>query len=73
MTKTVRSRTPWVLFAVLMTILAATVGSFGALMAIRKIAGIGEDIAGNLYVFDGLALAWRKMRLPKNPGCKGCS
>ena len=53
--------------------LAATVGSFGALMAIRSIAGIGEDVAGSLYLFDGLALDWRKMRLPKNPGCKGCS
>ena len=53
--------------------LAATVGSFGALMAIRTIAGIGEDVAGSLFLFDGLALDWRKMRLPKNPGCKGCS
>ena len=53
--------------------LAATVGSFGALMAIRSIAEIGEDVAGSLFLFDGLALDWRKMRLPKNPGCKGCA
>jgi len=53
--------------------LAATVGSFGALMAIRAIAGIGEDVAGSLFLFDGAALEWRKIRLPKNPGCKGCS
>lgn len=52
--------------------LAATVGSFGALMAIRAIVGIGDDVAGNLYLFDGAALEWRKIRLPKNPGCKGC-
>ena len=52
--------------------LSATVGSFGALMAIRAIAGIGEDVAGSLFLFDGLTLDWRKMRLPKNPGCKGC-
>ena len=53
--------------------LAATGGSFAALMAIRAIAGIGEDVAGSLYLFDGEALDWRKIRLPKNPGCKGCS
>lgn len=52
--------------------LAATVGSFGALMAIRAIVGIGEDVAGSLYLFDGAALEWRKIRLPKNPGCTGC-
>ena len=52
--------------------LSATVGSFGALMAIRAIAGIGEDVAGSLFLFDGLTPDWRKMRLPKNPGCKGC-
>ena len=53
--------------------LAATVGSFGALMAIRALVGIGEDAAGSLYLFDGAALEWRKIRLPKNSGCKGCS
>lgn len=52
--------------------LAATIGSFAALMAIRAIAGIGDDAAGNLYLFDGAALDWRKIRLPKNPGCKAC-
>jgi len=53
--------------------LAATAGSFAALMAIRSIAGIGEDVAGSLYLFDGEALDWRKIRLPKNPGCKACA
>jgi adenylyltransferase/sulfurtransferase len=53
--------------------LAATAGSFAALMAIREIAQIGEDVAGSLYLFDGLALDWRKIRLPKNLGCRGCS
>ncbi len=52
--------------------LAASVGSFAALMAIRAIAGVGEDVAGSLYLLDGAALDWRKMRLPKNPGCRAC-
>jgi len=52
--------------------LAATVGSFGALMAIRALAAIGEDVAGSLFLFDGLALHWRKIRIPKDRGCKAC-
>ena len=53
--------------------LTATVGSFAALMAIRAIAGIGEDVAGSLFLFDGVKLDWRKIRLPKDPNCRSCS
>jgi adenylyltransferase/sulfurtransferase len=53
--------------------LTATVGSFAALIAIRAIAGIGEDIAGSLFLFDGVKLEWRKIRLPKDPNCRTCS
>jgi len=53
--------------------LAATVGSFAALVAIRAIARIAEDVAGSLFLFDGLTLDWRKIRLPKDPGCNACS
>lgn len=53
--------------------LAASVGSFAALMAIRALTGIGGDAAGSLYLFDGLALDWRKIRLPKDPGCSACA
>lgn len=52
--------------------LAATAGSFGTLVAIRALAGIGTDAAGSLFLFDGLSLEWRKIRLPKDPGCKTC-
>ena len=53
--------------------LSATVGSFGALMAIRAIVGIGEDMAGSLFLLDGVRLEWRKIRLPKDPNCRTCS
>jgi adenylyltransferase/sulfurtransferase len=53
--------------------LTATVGAFAALMAVRAIVGIGEDVAGNLFLFDGEALDWRKIRLPKDPNCRTCS
>jgi adenylyltransferase/sulfurtransferase len=53
--------------------LTATVGAFAALMAIRAIVAIGEDVAGSLFLFDGEALEWRKIRLPKDPNCRTCS
>ncbi len=52
--------------------LTGTVGNFAALAAIRAIAGIGEDIAGKLFLFDGVELSWRAVRLIKDPGCRGC-
>ena len=52
--------------------LSATAGSFAALLAIRALAGIGEDAAGKLFLLNGLALEWRTIRLPKDPGCKTC-
>lgn len=52
--------------------LAATVGSFAALVAIRTLAGIGPDVAGKLFLFDGAALEWRTIALPKDPGCSAC-
>ena len=53
--------------------LTATVGGFAALMAIRATVGIGEDVAGSLFLFDGAALDWRQIRLPKDPKCRICS
>jgi adenylyltransferase/sulfurtransferase len=53
--------------------LTATVGGFAALMAIRTIVGIGEDVAGSLFLFDGVKLDWRKILLPKDPSCRTCS
>ena len=53
--------------------LTATVGGFAALMAIRTIVGIGDDVAGSMFLFDGAALDWRKIRLPKDPNCRTCS
>ncbi|MEO5809934.1 MAG: HesA/MoeB/ThiF family protein [Sphingomicrobium sp.] len=53
--------------------LTATVGGFAALMAIRAIVGIGEDMAGTLHLFDGFNLAWRKIRIPADPACRTCA
>ncbi|MEQ1725870.1 MAG: molybdopterin-synthase adenylyltransferase MoeB [Sphingopyxis sp.] len=53
--------------------MVAMVGGFAAMEALRLIVGYGEDAAGKLHVIDGLGPTWRTMRLPKDPGCRGCS
>ena len=51
--------------------LTLTVGSFAALMAIRAIAGLGDD-AGKLHLLDAASLSWRAIPLPPDPGCRAC-
>ena len=53
--------------------LTAAVGGFAALLAINSIAGIGEDQAGRLHLFDGETLVWRAIRIPADPQCRTCS
>ena len=38
----------------------------------RADAGFGQDPAGKLHIFDGLAPAMRTIRIVKDPACKGC-
>ncbi len=47
-------------------------GSFAAMEAIRVITGFGQDPAGKLQLFDGLAPSMRSINLPKDPHCKSC-
>ncbi|MBB4155127.1 adenylyltransferase/sulfurtransferase [Sphingomonas jinjuensis] len=47
-------------------------GSLAALEAIRCIAPFGDDAAGKLLLADLLALRFRTLRLPKDPGCPAC-
>lgn len=47
-------------------------GSMAALEAIRAVTPFGEDSAGTLLLIDLLALRFRTLRLPKDPGCPAC-
>ncbi|CAA9510828.1 MAG: Molybdopterin-synthase adenylyltransferase [uncultured Sphingomonas sp.] len=53
--------------------LTAAVGGFAALLAVNTIVGIGDDAAGKLHLFDGLALSWRPIRIPPAANCKACA
>ena len=52
--------------------LPLTIGGFAALLAIRAIAGMGED-SGTLHLLDADSLGWRAIRLPADPGCRTCA
>ena len=53
--------------------LTAAVGGFAALLAINAIAGIGDDQAGRLHLFDGEKLSWRAIGIPADPTCRSCA
>lgn len=52
--------------------LTGVMGSLAALEAIRAIAPFGEDSAGKLLLVDALAMRFRTLTLPKDPGCPAC-
>ncbi len=47
-------------------------GSFAAMEAVRALWPFGDNAAGKLHIFDGLAPAMRTIKMPKDPGCSGC-
>jgi adenylyltransferase/sulfurtransferase len=53
--------------------LVGVIGAMQALEAIRLLAGYGESSAGSMLVFDGKYMEWRKLRIPKLPGCRVCA
>ena len=48
-----------------------TVGNLAALAAIRLLTG--DDVLGQLTIYDGLAGTMRTVRLPRDPGCPVCA
>ncbi|KQT32920.1 molybdopterin biosynthesis protein MoeB [Sphingomonas sp. Leaf412] len=52
---------------------AGVFGSLAALEAIRAVVPFGDDPAGSIVLADLLSLRFRTLRLPKDPGCPGCS
>ncbi len=53
--------------------LTGIMGSLAALEVVRAIHPFGEDSAGKLLLCDTLALRFRTLRLPKDPGCPTCA
>lgn len=52
--------------------LVGIIGTCQAMEAVKLLADIGETLAGYILYFDGKRMEWRKLKLPKNPGCPTC-
>lgn len=52
--------------------LAGVVGSMMALEAIKFITSAGENLAGKLFIYNGLNAQSRVINLPKDPACPVC-
>ena len=56
-------------------ILGAVAGVIGTLQAVevlKELIGIGQSLSGSLLVYDALATAFHKIRLPRDPDCPTC-
>lgn len=53
-------------------VLPGIVGALQALEAIKLILGQGDPLVGRLLVFDALALAFRELKLARDPACPVC-
>ncbi len=51
---------------------AGLVGAAQALEVLRLIVGFGSPQIGRLWLFEGLSLAGRSVRVPKDPACPVC-
>lgn len=51
---------------------AGVVGAWQALEVIKEIVGLGDSLAGQLLLFEGLTARTRKVRLPRDPACPLC-
>ncbi len=52
--------------------LTGIVGSMQAAEALKLLIGCGQSLAGRLLLLDGLAMEWRAIRIPRDPGCPVC-
>jgi molybdopterin-synthase adenylyltransferase len=52
--------------------LVGVIGSLQALEAIKLIVGFGTNLVGRLLILDARHLAWREIKLAKDPQCPVC-
>lgn len=52
--------------------LTGIIGSVQAAEALKLLIGCGQSLAGQLLLLDGLAMEWRSIAIPRDPGCTVC-
>ena len=53
--------------------LTGIVGAMQAAEALKVLIGCGQTLAGRLLLLDGLAMEWRSIAVPRDPGCAVCA
>lgn len=53
-------------------VIPGIVGTLQALEVLKLVLGVGEPLIGRLLTFDGLAMQFRELRLPRDPACPTC-
>lgn len=53
--------------------LVGIIGSCQAMETVKLITGVGETLTGFVMYLDGKRMEWRRLRLPKDPGCPACA
>jgi len=53
-------------------VLCASIGSIQVTEAIKLLTGIGDPLVGRLMVYDALEMAYRQVRIRKDPTCAVC-
>ena len=52
--------------------LAGVVGSLQTTEVLKELLDVGDSLAGHLLIYDALGTEFRKIRLPRDPGCPLC-
>jgi sulfur-carrier protein adenylyltransferase/sulfurtransferase len=53
-------------------VLCASIGSIQVTEAIKVLTGTGEPLVGSLMIYDALEMAYRKIKVRKDPACAVC-
>ena len=53
-------------------ILPGVIGVLQATEVVKILLGIGDSLSGRLVLFDALAMRFREVRVPRDPGCPIC-
>ncbi|MDH3451692.1 MAG: molybdopterin-synthase adenylyltransferase MoeB [Gammaproteobacteria bacterium] len=55
-----------------MSPLVGVIGSLQAMEAVKVLIDVGQEHIGQLLLYDGVALEWRAVKIPKDPKCVVC-
>ncbi len=53
--------------------LLGVIGSMQAIETIKLLTHAGESLVGRLLIFDALSMAWREVRIKRDPECPVCN